>query len=134
MSVSIEIHDGPLPPAGPWRIDGAGAILCFDGVVRPTEAGQAIEAIDYEAYEPMAQRQLNLLAEQTLERFGLLAINVTHSRGRVPAGECSFRLRIASAHRAAGLEAMGGFIDQLKRDVPIWKRPVHREPAGGTPS
>lgn len=130
MNVNVAILDGPLPPAAPWSVEGAGAILCFDGVVRPIEAGRAIEALDYEVYEPMAQRMLAQLAEQTIERFGLLGLDTAHSRGRVPAGECSFRLRIASAHRAAGLEAMAWFIDQLKRDVPIWKRPVYCESGG----
>lgn len=122
MNVKVSILDGPLPAVQALRIDGAGAVICFEGVVRPTENGHGIDALDYETYEPMAQKMLAQLAERAIERFGLLAVHVEHSRGRVPAGGCSFRMIVASPHRAEGLAAMGWFIDQMKQDVPIWKR------------
>jgi len=123
------LHDGPLPPATPWDIPGAGAVICFEGIVRPSEDDHAIAALDYEVYEPMAQRELARLSTATCARFGLLDLLAEHSRGCVPAGACSFRLRIASQHRAEGLAAMAWFIDRLKQDVPIWKRPVIAHPA-----
>jgi len=124
MSVSVHIHDGPLPSAAPWTINGAGAVLLFEGVVRPSEDGQPIEALDYEAYQPMAEQQLRALAQAMIDQFGVMAVVVEHSHDRVRAGECSFRLRIAAAHRKEALAAMDEFIDRMKRDVPIWKTPV----------
>jgi molybdopterin synthase catalytic subunit len=59
-----------------------------------------------------------------VQEFGLLAMYVEHSRGHVPVGQCAFRLSVAALHRAEGFAAMAHFIDALKRDVPIWKRPV----------
>jgi molybdopterin synthase catalytic subunit len=52
---------------------------------------------------------------------------VEHSRGRVAAGECSFRLRVAASHRPEALRAVEEFIDRMKRDVPIWKTPVYAD-------
>lgn len=125
MNISITILDGPLPPARPISIGGAGAVLCFEGIVRPTEEARPIVALDYEAYEPMAQNQFQRLASDALSTPGVLAVHVQHSRGRVPAGACSFRLVVASRHRAEGLAALSRFIDQMKQDVPIWKRPLY---------
>lgn len=125
MTIHISIITGPLPPSDAPPVAGAGALLCFEGIVRPTEADHRIDALDYEVYEPMATRQLHRLAKQTLQQFQLLAIHVEHSRGRVNAGQCSFRLRVWSRHRAEGLQATAHFVDQMKQDVPIWKRPVH---------
>ena len=124
MSVTIAIHDGPLPRAEPWRIDGAGAVLCFEGVVRPSEADQPIAGLRYETYDPMAERELERLAKETLERFDILAVGVEHSRGVVPNHACSFRLRVASAHRKPALQAMDWYIDRMKQVVPIWKHPI----------
>lgn len=124
MNIEVFIIDGPLPPRVAPRAEGAGAVLCFEGVVRPTEGGRPIEALDYEVYEPMASRMLKGLAEEVGREFALLAVHVEHSRGRVAAGACSFRLCISSGHRKEGLEAMGRFIDRMKQDVPIWKRAV----------
>jgi molybdopterin synthase catalytic subunit len=124
MSIQVHIVDGALGETAPWRIEGAGAVLCFEGIVRPTEDGQPIAALDYEVYEPMASKVLAQIAEDLAASHGLLAVRVEHSRGRVGAGRCSFRLCVASIHRKEGLDAMDRFIDRLKRDVPIWKRAV----------
>ena len=85
--------------------------------------------MDYEIYEPMARQLLAQLAEELVARFGLLALRVEHSYGRVEVGQCSFRLQVAAAHRQEALAAMACFIDRLKEDVPIWKTAV--EGAGG---
>lgn len=130
MSIDARIHDGPLPAAHAWPIDGAGAVLCFEGVVRPIEADQPIAGLRYQTYDPMAERELERLAGEALDRFDILAVRVEHSRGFVPNHGCSFRLRVASAHRKQGLAAMDWYIDRMKQVVPIWKRPVALEQAG----
>lgn len=115
---------GPLGPPSPWEIEDAGALVVFDGIVRPTDDGRALKALSYEAYEPMAGLVLQALARQVTRRHGLLGIRVEHSVGDVPVAGVSFRLFVAAAHRGPALAAMGEFIDLLKRDVPIWKTPV----------
>lgn len=128
MNVQVYLADGPLGAARPdWKTDGAGAVLCFEGIVRPMEDDRSIVALDYEAYEPMAGKMLSQIADELVRRFGLISLCVEHSRGRVEVGHCSFRLRIAARHRKEGLDAMGAFIDRLKEDVPIWKSPVYSD-------
>lgn len=128
MSVHVSILDGPLPGASREEsAPVAGAVLVFEGIVREDEDGRKIDALDYQAYEPMAQTMLERLARHAVESHGLLGMQVEHSRGRVPVGECSFRLTVTAPHRKQALLAMDEFIDALKRDVPIWKRPVLRE-------
>ncbi|MFO0860285.1 MAG: molybdenum cofactor biosynthesis protein MoaE [Phycisphaerales bacterium] len=124
MSIHIEIVSGPLKRVklSPGR--GTGAFVTFEGVVRPNEEGQKIRALDYQVYEPMASKQLQKLASAIIKEFGVLDVSVWHSEGRVAAGEVSFRLVVESEHRQEALAAMGAFIDRMKRDVPIWKKPV----------
>jgi molybdopterin synthase catalytic subunit len=125
MSVQVHLIDGPLGEPVPWRHEGgAGAVVVFEGIVRPLEEGRALAALDYEAYEPMAGRMIERLSADLIARHGLLAICVEHSKGRVAVGECSFRLRIASRHRKEALRATDEFIDRLKQDVPLWKTAV----------
>jgi molybdopterin synthase catalytic subunit len=112
-----------------------GATLRFEGIVRrdepspgtpPSDAPilRPICALDYQSYDPMAQKQLAAVAHDIAREFGLLAVVTLHSRGRVGVGEVSFVLMISSSHRSEALAAMTAFIDRLKRDVPIWKNPV----------
>lgn len=122
----VTLVDGPVPNVVAFEGDGdpigrVGAQIAFDGVVRAREGVALIDALTYQVYEPMATRQLERLGQELCEKHGLLAVQVWHSRGRVPVGACSFRLVVQSEHRAEGLAAMSEFIDRMKRDVPIWK-------------
>ncbi len=130
MSVTVTIVEGPL---GRHEI-GAGGDAChafggavgaevvFDGIVRRMEGEAEIEALEYEAYRPMAENELANLAQRMIDTHGLIGVDVWHSEGRVPVDAVSFRLVIRSAHRKEALAAMDEFIDALKVDVPLWKR------------
>ncbi|RMH31632.1 MAG: molybdenum cofactor biosynthesis protein MoaE [Planctomycetota bacterium] len=120
------IMDGPLNPSVTHgHMDGgAGAVVTFLGVVRSEEHGARIDALEYTTYDPMAERILRALAADAIERFSVRSIAAEHSRGRVAVGECSFRLTIASVHRREALDAADWFIERMKRDAPIWKRPI----------
>ena len=130
----MRLHRGPLPDAAGWAVAGCGAVLTFEGVVRPTEPDggetRPLSALLYEAYEPMTTRELTRLAEAVGAEHGAAAVAVTHSVGEVPAGRCSFRLRVATPHRAAALACCAAFVDRMKRDVPLWKVSVWEEPGG----
>ena len=115
------LHEGAVGETAAPGAAGCGAVVTFEGVVRPVEGGRAIAALVYEAYEPMTSRELEGLARRVAGEHGLAAMHVHHSVGRVAAGEVSFRLVVVSEHRAAGLTATGEFIAAMKRDVPLWK-------------
>ncbi len=129
MKIYVTITEGPLAGGRAVAIDGAGAAVVFEGIVRGMEDGARIAGLEYRVYEPMASRELTRLAEDVAGRHELIAMDVEHSRGTVPVGACSFRLRVWSAHRKEALAAMDEFIDRMKRDVPIWKSAVP-SPAG----
>jgi molybdopterin synthase catalytic subunit len=102
---------------------GAGAVIDFWGVVRPIEDGREIEGIDYEAHREMAEHQLKQIAERAAERFGLKLVIVYHRIGFIAVGEASLFLRVSSPHRSEGFRASQWIVDELKKKVPIWKRP-----------
>jgi molybdopterin converting factor subunit 1 len=99
-----------------------GAAVVFEGVVRNETRGRRTLYLDYEAYEEMALRQMEGLAEQALKQFQVRDIAVVHRLGRLEIGEASVLIVVASAHRAAAFEACRWLIDTLKRTVPIWKK------------
>ncbi|MCB9556492.1 MAG: molybdenum cofactor biosynthesis protein MoaE [Deltaproteobacteria bacterium] len=120
--VRTSIVEGPLPT---HQADDShrehGAELVFFGRVRDQEHGKPIIALEYEHYAGMAERELERLAQQTLERFAIGELHCDHRVGRVEVGHASLRVAIWSRHRQAGLEAMAWFISELKKSVPIWK-------------
>jgi molybdopterin synthase catalytic subunit len=109
---------------------GSGAIIDFWGVVRRLEDGRDIEGIDYEAHRAMAEHQLQRIATAAAQKFQLKKVIVRHRIGFVRAGEASLFLRVATQHRAAAFEASKWIVDELKKKVPIWKRPRLRQGYG----
>ncbi len=99
-----------------------GAVVVFDGIVRNNSRGRQTLHLDYEAYEEMALRQLQEIAGQARDRFGVRHITIVHRLGRLQVGETSVLIVVASAHRAQAYEASRWLIDTLKKTVPIWKK------------
>ena len=99
-----------------------GAVVAFDGVVRNNTRGRRTLYLDYEAYEEMALRQMEGLADRAVAEFAVRDVMIVHRLGRLEIGETSVLILVASAHRAPGFEACRWIIDTLKKTVPIWKK------------
>src|SRR5215469_14484024 len=128
----ISVTQVPLV-AQPSDIDGAGAVIDFWGVVRPGEEGREIEGIDYEAHREMAEHQLKRIAKQAADRFDLKLVIVHHRIGFIAVGEASLFVQVASLHRGEGFRASQWIVDELKKSVPIWKRPAFAKATAGKP-
>ena len=101
----------------------AGAINDFWGVVRRLEDGREIDGIQYEAHREMAEHQLRQIARQAAEKFRLQLVIIHHRVGFIAIGEPSLFLRVATPHRSEAFRASQWIVDELKKKVPIWKRP-----------
>ena len=99
-----------------------GAISVFDGIVRDNTRGRKTLYLIYEAYEAMALQQMERLCADAKERFTIREVRIVHRLGRLEIGETSVFIAVASAHRAAAMDACRFLIDTLKRTVPIWKK------------
>ena len=99
-----------------------GAVVVFDGMVRNNSRGRPTLYLDYEAYEEMAEKQMNTLANEARGRFGVRHVTMVHRLGRLQVGETSVLIVVASEHRAQAFEACRWLIDTLKKTVPIWKK------------
>src|SRR5947207_15878587 len=103
---------------------GMGAAIYFLGVVRESEGGTAISAIDYEAFEEMAQHQFNRIFDQIETRWPIESVRLVHRIGLVKVGEPSLWVELIAPHRGEAFAACQFLIDEMKRVVPIWKKPV----------
>jgi molybdopterin synthase catalytic subunit len=103
---------------------GMGAVVNFLGVVRGNEDGQPISAIEYEAFEKMVARQFNLLFDAMEQRWPIESVRLVHRVGMVKVNEPSLWVEIVAPHRGEAFAACQWLIDEMKRVVPIWKKPV----------
>jgi molybdopterin synthase catalytic subunit/molybdopterin converting factor small subunit len=118
--VRARIERAEIVRAFPQPEDGA--VVVFEGTARSNTRGRRTLYLDYEAYEAMAQRELEKLATEARAKFTIREVAIVHRLGRIEIGETSVLIAVASAHRAAAFEACRWLIDTLKRTVPIWKK------------
>jgi len=104
-----------------------GATVTLDGYAREwTKERQTLHLI-YEAYAPMAQRELERLGREAHERFEIAHIGIVHRTGRLEIGETSVVIAVSAPHRRAAFEACEWAIRELKRTVPIWKKEMFED-------
>jgi molybdopterin synthase catalytic subunit len=141
----IELWDRPFPTALESELraaiatDADGAVVTFVGQTRETPgtpapgepvpdaaAGQLVEGLTYEAFEPMALAVLDAIADEIGQRFGVDRMAILHRTGEVPLGQASVLIVVAAEHRGAAFDACRYAIEELKARAPIWKRERYR--------
>jgi molybdopterin synthase catalytic subunit len=103
---------------------GMGAAVYFTGVVRATEEDKSIQAIEYEAFQRMAAHQFNLLFDEMERRWPIESVRLVHRIGVVKVNEPSLWVEVIAPHRGEAFAACQWLIDEMKRVVPIWKKPL----------
>lgn len=114
----MAIRDAVMTPA-------SGAVVVFEGVVRNHHEGRAVDHLEYEAYESMAERELRRVGEEILATFAdreVHDIAVHHRLGALFVGDTSLVVAVSAAHRADAFEACHRAVDRVKETVPVWKK------------
>ena len=101
-----------------------GASVSFFGIIRKNSLGREVKFLEYEAYEPMAERVIDALMDQAVRRWPLLDVKVLHRLGRIEIGEIAVAIEVRSEHRDEAYQASRFLIDEIKHEVPIWKKEV----------
>ena len=99
-----------------------GATVTLDGYAREWTRGRRTLHLVYEAYAPMAQRELERLGREAHEHFEIAHIGIVHRTGKLEIGETSVVIAVSAPHRRAAFAACEWAIKELKRTVPIWKK------------
>lgn len=106
----------------------AGAIVTFDGVVRDNTKGRRVVTLQYEAYAPMAVKEMRRVGEEIRRRWPEVErIGVIHRFGELKISESSVVIVVTSPHRRVAFEACHYAIDRLKQTVPIWKKEIFED-------
>lgn len=102
---------------------GTGAVVVFDGIVRDDD----IRQIELEAYEEVAVPELEKIAREAKETFGLLHVDIVHRVGRLDIGENILVIVVSAGHRKEAYEGSRFIIEAIKAGVPIWKKELTRD-------
>jgi molybdopterin synthase catalytic subunit len=106
----------------------AGAVVTFDGVVRDNTKGRRVISLQYEAYEPMAVKEMRRIGAEIRERWpDVERIGIIHRFGPLKISESSVVIVVTSPHRRVAFDACRYAIDRLKQTVPIWKKEIFED-------
>lgn len=100
----------------------AGAIILFVGTVRAQSAGKKVIALEYEAYREMAIKQFEHIENEIKNKWEIKHINVVHRLGKLSIGEISIVIAASAPHGDAAFHACRYAIEEIKKNVPIWKK------------
>jgi molybdopterin synthase catalytic subunit len=100
--------------------EALGGVVLFCGEVRSVTGEIRTERVVYSAYEPMAIQEMVRIAQEAGGRWGA-RVAMVHRLGELLPGEIAVVTAAACPHRSEAFECCRFLIDQLKRDVPIWK-------------
>lgn len=125
MKSTIRITDSILDPEECRRFvadNSCGGQTLFAGAVRNNTDGRTVSHLEYEAYTAMAEKELSRIILASHELWPIVKVAVHHRVGTLHVGELAVVIAVSAAHRQAAFEACMYLIDELKKDVPIWKK------------
>ena len=127
MQALIQITDLPILPDAVINLvktDDSGAVNVFIGTVRNSTQNREVVKLVFEAYENMAIKELQKIADQIKSRWPVNEIAIHHRVGELAIGDIPVVIAVSTAHRQQGFEACQFAIDTLKMAVPIWKKEI----------
>ena len=117
----------PQPITASVRRDTNGAVVTFLGATRRSSQGKEVLYLEYEAYEPMALKELEQIKREVASRWDIDDIAIAHRVGRLEIEDISLVVAVASPHRKEAFEACHYVVDRIKETVPIWKKEVFED-------
>lgn len=109
----------------------AGALVTFEGRVRDRNGGRSVKGLDYEAFEPLAEKEGCRIVAEARENFPVLSVTCMHRTGSLALGDLAVWIAVTARHRDAAFDACRYIIDEVKKRVPIWKKEYYSEGDSG---
>jgi len=128
--IDIQLLDTPLQVETCQSLvasPGSGGIVLFVGTVRNQTQGKTVTRLDFEAYAPMAIKEMQKIAETVQNRWKAENIVIHHRVGSLNIGAIAVIIAVSTPHRKAAFEACQFAIDTLKETVPIWKKEIFED-------
>lgn len=128
MRTHYQITESPVDPEALREAiadPACGAVATFIGVTRNSFRGKEVQYLEYEAYAPMAEREMRVIGMEIAGLWPAVAgVAIAHRVGRVEVGEASVVIAVSAPHRREALAACAHGIERLKATLPVWKKEI----------
>jgi molybdopterin synthase catalytic subunit len=106
---------------------GCGGLNVFIGTVRNQTKGRNVLKLEFEAYEPMAEKEMTKIVLEAKSKWGIKEMAIYHRTGLLEIGEIAVIIASSAPHRGDSFAACQYAIDTLKQTVPIWKKEIFED-------
>ena len=120
----------PAMPAG-RQAGEAGAFCAFEGRVRNHSDGRKVIALEYEALDPLCQKEAGKIFQEVGKKFNVLNVTCCHRVGKLSVGEMAVWVGVSASHRDDAFKACRYIIDEIKARLPIWKKEFYADGDSG---
>ena len=130
QNIDIQLSEDPITSIATEAFvtnEECGGIVTFVGTARKFTQGKEVVRLEFEAYEPMAIKEMTKIAQQILEKFPAKKVAIHHRTGVVNLKDIAVVISVSCPHRPAAFEACQYAIDTLKQTVPIWKKEIFED-------
>jgi len=105
-----------------------GAHNIFLGQVRADDIeSKTVSAIEYSAYEDMANAKFHEIREATFSKFNLTCMHIYHSLGTVKSGEICLFVFVSSPRRKEVFKALEYVVEEIKAKVPVYGKEIFED-------
>jgi molybdopterin synthase catalytic subunit len=125
MTAVNHLTDRPIEPAAllaAVRRDGDGGLAVFVGVVRDHNEGRRVIRLEYSAYIPMAEKEMDRISQEIAAAHPGVIVALRHRVGSLAVGDVAVAVAAAAPHREQAFAACRAGIEAIKARVPIWKK------------
>jgi molybdenum cofactor synthesis domain-containing protein len=102
----------------------AGAVVTFSGVVRDHDRNRVVRELSYSGHPSAVEVIERVAAQIASSRPGLRGIAVSHRIGQLQIGDVALACAVSGEHRAEAFAACSDLVDEVKRQLPIWKHQI----------
>ncbi|MGV3696604.1 molybdenum cofactor biosynthesis protein MoaE [Flavobacterium sp.] len=105
-----------------------GAHNIFLGQVRADVIdGKTVAAIEYSAYEEMAEQVFHEIKESAFVKFELSCLHIYHSLGLVKAGEICLFVFVSAPRRKAVFDALEFLVEEIKEKAAVFGKEIFED-------
>ena len=130
----FELTGKPILPQDYRKLfndDRAGGFVFFEGVVRNSNNGRDVKALEYDAYPELCRLQAQQIIHEAEEKFSVQKIIIAHRTGHLQVGDVAVWIAVSAQHRDAAFRACRFLIDEIKIRLPIWKKEFYSDGDSG---
>lgn len=102
------------------KLPSSGAVVTFLGIVRDDN----IKRLELEVYEEFAVKFLEEIRDAAMQQYAIGSVDIIHRYGSLNVGDNIVLIIVSAGHRKEAFSACEFILEQLKENVPIWKKEI----------